>query len=136
MCLFFLTRSRSDPIVERVNEGNSLASSAVFPWRVCKLWFKASSLLVSSFFNKGSISLYGAPSSSSSVWSLYSSAVGGFFMISSGRLMCSASSNTSVLYRSAIGITSAAKSPYFVPYPRRSSDLFEVPRTRARSVFA
>jgi len=57
-------------------------------------------------------------------------------VISSGRPTFSASATTSVLYMSASGNTSAARSPYFVPYPRSSSDLFEVPRTRARSVFA
>ena len=45
------------------------------------------------------------------------------------------SSTTSVLYNSAITSTST-RSPYFVPYPSKSSLLLDVPRTRAFSVFA
>ena len=57
-------------------------------------------------------------------------------MISSGSPKCSESSNTSVLYRSPIGIKSHAKSPNFVPYPSLISDLLLVPTTRVVSVFA
>ena len=43
---------------------------------------------------------------------------------------------TSVLYKSPIGMKSHARSPNFVPYPIRSSDLLLVPTTNAFSEFA
>lgn len=57
-------------------------------------------------------------------------------MNSGGSPTCSASSRTSSLKRSPITSISAARSPYFVPYPIASSVLFEVPKTRALRVFA
>jgi len=82
-----------------------------------------------------SISLYGSPSSSSSVCPLYNSAEGAFLIISSGSPRYSDRAYTSVLYRLPIGLMSCARSPYLVPYPSKSSDLLLAPTTSAVSVF-
>jgi len=57
-------------------------------------------------------------------------------MMPSGTPITLASSLTSVLYRSPMGMRSAPPSPYLVKYPMSSSDLLPVPMTNRPSMLA